>query len=72
VTEKEWKKKHREILDSREGCECPNVDNNGVLLTADERCNKMWVRCNGVLRVRKPKLDALGPQPTGQKESAER
>lgn len=71
MTEKEWQKKRRAILDSREGCECPNVDSGGVLLAADERCNKQWVRCNGVLRVRQPKLEALGPKPAGLTKSVE-
>lgn len=61
-----WQKERRSIIDSREGCECPNVDSGGVLLTRDERCDKKWVRCNGVLRRREEKLAALGPKPADQ------
>ena len=62
LTVRQWQKKRRAIIDSREGCDCPNVI-DGRLVPADMRCNKKWVRCNGVIRVRHAALEALGPKP---------
>lgn len=63
VTEKEWQKRRRAIIDSRAGCECPNVDDRGKLVPARDRCSREVVRCNGVLRVRYDAIDKLGPKP---------
>lgn len=54
----DWQKRRRAILKSREGCECPN-EIDGKLVPAGDRCSKTWIRCNGVLRAQRPKLDAL-------------
>lgn len=58
----QWQKQRRAIIDSREGCDCPN-EIDGRLVPKSDRCNTKWIRCNGVLRVQYPKLEALGPKP---------
>lgn len=58
----EWQRARRAIIDSREGCDCPNVIGS-KLVPANERCNKTWIRCNGALRVQYAALEKLGPKP---------